>query len=63
MVRFTFSLLAAALIAFGGYSALGHATGSAARPGLKVIATVVAHSHRHAAVSTARTPGELPDIQ
>lgn len=48
MLRFGFSLVVAALITLGGYSALGAtATGS----DLPVIAVVVAHAHHHSAVS------------
>jgi hypothetical protein len=54
MLRFVFSLVAASLIAFAGYAALGNAA-TPSGPTLKVIAVVVAHSHRHTTASAART--------
>ena len=63
MFRFIFSLAAASLIAVSGYSALGLATHTSARPGLKVIAVVVAHPHHRAAVSAAARPEDLPVLQ
>jgi hypothetical protein len=44
MLRLALSLLAAATITFGGYSALGSVTGPS---GLKVIATVYSHARHH----------------
>jgi hypothetical protein len=55
MVRFGLSLLAASLIAFFGYSALGATSHTYASPGLKVIAVVVAHAGHHSSVSTLRS--------
>jgi hypothetical protein len=54
MVRFGLSLVAATLIAFSGYAALGAATNASPVPGLKVIAVVVAHARHRSNVSTLR---------
>ena len=43
-MRLSFSVIAAVLIAFAGYSAFGHAAGGDAWTP-KTIATVVAHGH------------------
>jgi hypothetical protein len=59
VLRFGFSLLAAALLTFAGYSALGHAAAPSA-PQLRVIATVTVHAHHRAAFSAAATPQTLP---
>jgi hypothetical protein len=63
VLRFIFSLAAASLIAVSGYSAMGLATHTSARPGLKVIAVVVAHPHHRAAVSSAARSADLPILQ
>ena len=63
MFRFSLCLAAAILIAFLGYSALGYATHASSRPGLKVIAVVVAHPHHHPAISAFRSPSGLPILQ
>ncbi|MGA8535746.1 MAG: hypothetical protein WB615_16685 [Candidatus Tumulicola sp.] len=62
MVRFGLSLVAASLIVFSGYSALGAATGSTGGPSLKVIAVVVAHARHRSSVSTLRSQPEVPVV-
>ncbi len=61
MVRFGLSLVAASIIAFCGYSALGAAT-NASDAGMKVIAVVTAHAHR-SSVSTLRGQAGTPVVQ
>ncbi len=61
MVRFGLSLVAASLIAFCGYSALG-AAAHASDSGMKVIAVVTAHAHR-SSVSTLRSQAATPILQ
>lgn len=55
MLRFALSLVAAAAIVFSGYAAFGTAAAAPA-PGLKVIATVVAHAHRGQTISVSGEP-------
>ena len=59
MLRFGFSLAAAALVTVAGYSALG----SAATPPLKVIATVVSRHHHGASLSQTGTLRGVPVLQ
>ncbi len=61
MVRFGLSFVAASIIAFCGYSALG-AAANASDPGMKVIAVVTAHAHR-SSVSTLRDRVKTPVVQ
>ena len=59
MLRFGFSLVAAAVLTLAGYSALG----SAAAPGLKVIATVVSRPHHATPLTATGTLRGVPVLQ
>jgi hypothetical protein len=60
VIRFGLSLLAAGLITFAGYAALGHAATSPSGAHMKVIATVTARAHHRPALSDAAAPQSLP---
>ena len=51
MIRSTFALVAASIIAVAGYGALGIAAHATPQPALKVIAVVVSRPHHRSAVS------------